>query len=54
MSDTAAYKAVVAEVYNCTADRALDLPVVDGNHAIAIHYTNRDLRWRFQGAPKYR
>ncbi len=40
---------IVGEAMHCTGAQALDLPLVLGNHAIALYYDSKDKPWRFVG-----
>ncbi len=49
MSDTATYMALVGEELRMPGLDALHVPLVLGNHMIAISYQRRDIKFRFRG-----
>jgi len=50
LSGVACYLSIVAKMLNCTWDEALHVPVVLGNHAIALKYAENDVEFHFPNA----
>ncbi len=52
MSESAIYMAIVAKTLNISGLDALHIPLVLGNHAIAVYYDMEEVKYRFLAEPK--